>query len=89
MDKKEQKFAKNEHAVPLQHDIIREATASGYPRSHFYWYNSRAEAEEAAKCGKKHTNPVHHARPMQGPAHFHSVDADGRIIKDGKHYCYG
>ena len=83
------KFAKNEHPYPLEHEHVREQTGGGYPRSYFYQHNSKAEAKEAAKRGKKHSEPEHHATTMKGPAHFHPVNEKGEIIKDGTHYCYG
>ncbi|CAF1684709.1 unnamed protein product, partial [Adineta ricciae] len=50
----------------------------------------RKEAEEQARrASNHHQSPIHHSAhgPGQYP-HYHPVDANGEIKKDGTHYGY-
>jgi hypothetical protein len=70
--------------------VHRKAGPSGEPVLHFIMCPSRSQAEEQAKrASNNHQSPIHHSAhgPGQNP-HYHPVDAQGEIKKNGAHYGY-
>jgi hypothetical protein len=66
--------------------IYRKLGPSGKPMVHNPKYNTKKGAREAAKLAGQ-GDPENHANDPYGP-HYQSVDANGKIIKDGVHHHY-
>lgn len=68
----------------------RKQGPSGELQQHFIECSSRAEARNRAKeASNHHKAPIHHTahEPGQKP-HYHPVDANGEIKKNGQHFTY-